>query len=263
MNLADKIGERWVPILGQEFEKEYLQKLGAWITYTRQSKTIYPESQDIFKALKLCPYGQVKVVIIGQDPYYDGTADGLAFSYKDGLKFPKGKKSLDIILEEIERDCYDGFNLNKDYQLDYLAKQGVLLLNSILTVFKGKPASHKDLGWENFTDAVIISQIMEPSRKVFMLWGNEAKAAFNRVKSKIDYFFYDVHLVLEAKRPASDLYNSDSFGNITPNYPNTFSGCKHFSQANQFLLDTHTTCIDWLPVTEPHFNLKLSDTAPF
>lgn len=266
--LANLIGESWVPVLGEEFNKDYLRQLAGWISYTRQSKTIYPESADVFRALKLCPYGQVKVVILGQDPYYDGSADGLAFSYKDGLKFPKGKKSLDIILEEVERDCYNGFNVNKDYQLDYLAKQGVLLLNSILTVFKGKAGSHKGLGWETLTSKIILTQIKDSSPKVFMLWGKEAKDLyFNAIAStekEHSFFYYNhKHLILEAKHPASDLYNSDSFGNISLDYPNTFSGCKHFSKANQFLLENNLTCIDWLPTKEPFNNIKLSDTAPF
>lgn len=259
--LENVIGESWVPVIGDEFKKEYLQKLSKWISHIRQSKTIYPESPDVFRALKLCPYGQVKVVIIGQDPYHNSLADGLAFSYKGGLK-PPGKHSLDIILDEMERDCYDGFNVNRSYELDYLAKQGVLLLNTILTVFKGQALSHKDIGWETLTDKIILSQILEPTPKVFMLWGNEAKNTFNRVKAQIDYIFYNIHLILEAKHPASDLYNKDQFGNITPDYPNTFSGCQHFSAANKFITDNNMTAINWFPVEEPYFNQILDKGYP-
>jgi uracil-DNA glycosylase len=266
------IGESWINEIGQEFTKEYMQKLSTWVSYTRQSKTIYPESPDVFRALKLCPNGQVKVVILGQDPYYDGTADGLAFSYKDGVRPPGKKKSLDIILDEIERDCYDGFNVNRDYQLDYLAKQGVLLLNSVLTVFKGKPDSHKGMGWETLTERILLSQIIDKSPKVFMLWGNNAKDIFDSLSKKVvnlDYvtnypvsYLLTNHLVLKAKHPASDLYNSDQFGDITPDFPNTFSGCKHFSQANDFLGKNDMTSINWFPIQEPYFNEPLDIGYP-
>lgn len=262
--LEELIGKTWVPIIGQEFEQEYLQKLANWIGHTRESKTIYPEREDVFKALQLCPYGQVKVVILGQDPYYDGTADGLAFSYKDGVRPHGKKKSLDVILDEAERDCYDGFNVNRDYQLDYLAKQGVLLLNSVLTVFKGKADSHKGLGWERLTTRIILSQIAENSPKVFLIWGNNAKELFDQIVSlrisigsstnfPVSYLL-DKHLVLEAKHPAADLYGADQFGEIKVDYPNTFSGCKHFSQANTFLMNNQLSPINWFPIYEPFLN---------
>ncbi len=271
--LEEVIGESWVPVIGDEFNKEYLQKLATWLSTTRESRTIFPEREDVFKALKLCPYGQVKVVIVGQDPYYDGSADGLCFSYKDGVR-PSGKdKSLDVILKEIEQDCYNGFNPSIDYQLDYLAKQGVLLLNSVLTVFKGSADSHKGLGWERLTSRILLSQIIENSPKVFMLWGKNAQSLFDdlcNAEVSVGYsehipvaYFLDKHLILKAKHPASDLYGKDQFGNITPDYPNTFSGCKHFSQANEFLLSKGLGCIDWFSVEEPYFNEVLSNKAPF
>ena len=265
--LENVIGESWVPVIGDEFKKEYLQKLSKWISHIRQSKTIYPESPDVFRALKLCPYGQVKVVIIGQDPYHNGLADGLAFSYKGGLK-PPGKHSLDIILDEIERDCYDGFNVNRSYELDYLAKQGVLLLNTILTVFKGQALSHKNIGWETLTTKITQSQILEDTPKVFLLWGREAKDFFFNCINQNDklrnneIYYYQHHLILEAKHPASDLYNKDQFGNITPDYPSTFSGCQHFSAANKFITDNNMTAINWFPVEEPYFNQILDKGYP-
>jgi uracil-DNA glycosylase len=256
--LNQVIGDSWVPVIGEEFTKEYMQKLSSWLSTTRTAKTIYPDGPDVFRALKLCPHGQVKVVIIGQDPYYDGTADGLAFSYKEGIRPPGKKKSLDVILDEIERDCYDGFNVNRDYQLDYLAKQGVLLLNTVLTVFKGKPNSHRGFGWEFLTDKIIASQILERSPKVFMLWGVDAKTSFGRVIANLGYLYDEYyHLILEAKHPAADLYGADQFGDITPDYPNTFSGCKHFSQANDFLDKNNMTRINWFSTEEPYFNKEL------
>jgi uracil-DNA glycosylase len=261
--LSNIIGN-WAPILQQEFDSEYLQKLAQWISYTRESKTIYPEKEDVFKALKLCPYGQVKVIIVGQDPYYDGSADGLAFSYKDGKKPQQTKKSLDVIFDEIEEDCYNGFQLNRDYQLDYLAKQGVLLLNSVLTVFHGKANSHAGLGWETLTKRILESQVRETSPKVFLLWGKEAQNLFDSLSPIIDEYCYTMnHLVLRAKHPAADLYGKDQFGDCKADYPNTFRGCKHFSQANRFLLDHQVGAIDWSNPHEPYFNPKLSDQPPF
>lgn len=265
--MLDKIiGPSWVPILEEEFKSEYMQKLSAWLAPFREPdsiKTVYPDSQDVFKALQLCPYGQVKVVIIGQDPYHDGQADGLAFSYKNGLSTKK--QSLEVILDEVERDCYDGFNPGRDYQLDYLAKQGVLLLNSSLTVFKGKPASHKGFGWERLTRTIVDSQLAEPSPKVFMLWGKEAQQLLynspDMVRKHNDKL--NGHLILNAPHPASDLYNRDTFGDIVGRFPERFTGCKHFSQANKFLLDNQLTAIDWFPTQEPYFNIKLSDQPPF
>jgi len=260
--IEELIGESWVQPIGNEFYKDYLQKMGEWISHTRKSMTIYPDSEDVFKALKLCPFNQVKVVILGQDPYYNGVADGLAFSYKGGVKVGVSKtQSLDVIFDEIERDCYEGFAVNRDYDLSYLAKQGVLLLNTCLTVFRGKPGSHVGMGWEKLTKAILLSVIREKSPKVFMTWGNHAKASFKEALAMDDLGYN--HLVLEAPHPAADLYNKNSFGDIIPNYPTTFSGCKHFSKANQFLKDSYITPIDWFPTLEPYFNIKLSDDLMF
>lgn len=263
------IHDSWIPVIGEEFSKEYMQKLANWIGYTRQSRTILPAKEDVFKAFQLTPFGQIKVIIIGQNPYpQDGVADGLAFSFKDGKKHQQGMQALDIILDEIERDCYKGFNLNRDYDLSYLAKQGVLLLNSWLTVFKGDPNSHKDIGWQIFTSKVIQELIKERTPKVFMLWGNEAKDLFKKSCEVIAndgiLIQYTDHLVLASYHPAADLHNRDQFGQVTAQYPNGFSGCKHFSQANNFLLDKHQmTPIDWAPIGEPYFNPQLSNKTPF
>lgn len=260
--LADVIGESWVPILEQEMSKEYMQKLGAWLSNARESNTIYPDSPDVFKALKLCPFGQIKAVILGQDPYHNGVADGLCFSYKDGIKQGTGsRQSLDVIIKEIEDDVYDGFNVNYDYDLSYLAKQGVLLLNSILTVYRGKPLSHANFGWEHLTQKILYEVILESQPKVFLLWGAEARKTFERAKAKtpsdLEFQFewaMQKHLVLESVHPASDLYKKDSFGYTKPDYPNTFAGNKHFSQANTFLMKNLTEPINWFNIYEPYNN---------
>jgi uracil-DNA glycosylase len=261
--LSEIIGESWTKVIGEEFDKEYMQKLSAWISYQRESKTIYPDSEDVFRALKLCPHGQVKVVIIGQEPYYQGNADGLAFSYKNGFRMGQGMQSLDVILNEIENDCYQGFNINREYQLDYLAKQGVLLLNSVLTVFRGRVGSHKDIGWEKLTSKIIQTQIEEKSPKVFMLWGNDAKVTWSNAIGDTEklhgFSLYGEHLVLDAYHPAYDLHKRDSSGNITVQYPDGFTGCKHFSKANDFLIKNQLTAINWFDVNEPHFNEPINE----
>lgn len=262
MGLESIIGS-WTPVLEQEFKSDYLVKLGNWVSYMRQSNTIFPASEDVFKALKLCPYGQVRVIIVGQDPYpQEGVADGLAFSYKSGKKQGDKKQSLDVILEEIERDCYEGFHPTFDYQLDYLAKQGVLLLNSVLTVFKNKPGSHVGLGWEKLTSRILLSQIQERSPKCFMIWGAEAKKAINNIATKFEIEFTN-HLFLYAPHPAADLYKRDQFGDTKPDYPNTFAGNKHFSQCNEFLNSKGLGAINWLPTYEPFFNKDLTEEPPF
>ena len=259
--ISDLVHSSWVPLMEEEFKKEYLQKLAAWLNHIRQSKVVYPDSQDVFRALKLCPYEDTKVVILGQEPYYQGNADGLAFSYKDGFRAGQGMQALDVILAEIERDCYNGFNVNQDYQLDYLAKQGVLLLNAVLTVFRGQVGSHKDIGWQKLTTEIIKALILNPSPKVFMLWGNEARNVYWKA---IDHLLYPEHnLVLNAYHPAYDLHRRDNLGRLVLKYPDGFSGCGHFSQANKFLLQHNRSAIDWLPVEKNAGLPILSDQLPF
>lgn len=259
------IGSSWVPILQKEFDSKYMQDLSAWLRDQRVHgiKKIYPEGEDVFKALQLCPYGQVKVVIIGKDPYYQkGVADGLAFSYKNGMKHFAGKQSLDVILEEIEQDVYNGFDVNADYDLSYLAKQGVLLLNACLTVFEGSPGSHKDKGWEKFTSAIIYSQIIEPSPKVFLVWGRDAQSVLENMSPVIYEAIHSYgHTWLYAPHPASDLHNRDSFGNIIGKFPDRFTGCKHFSQVNAFLVKKDMTPINWYSTAEPFFNPPLTSAG--
>jgi len=270
--LANIIGKSWVPIIGEEFEMEYMRKLSNWLSYTRQSRTIYPESEDVFKAFRLCPYGQVKVVIVGQNPYHNGQADGLAFSFKDGKPAGSTKQALHVILDEIESDCYNGFQVARDYDLTYLAKQGVLLLNSVLTCFRGQPESHmktainSGIGWEMFIKKVLVSQIREENSKVFLLWGNKAQEILDEAYIEYEKTFGFTsyrHLLLKAKHPAYDLYNRDQLGNIVSRYPDSFTGCKHFSQVNNFLAGKEEKKINWLPIREPEFNIDISEKEHF
>lgn len=241
--IEELIGKSWVPILQEEFKKEYLINLGNWIAYKRKSFTIYPDKEDVFKAFKLCPYGQVKVVILGQDPYYNGQADGLAFSYKDGIPINNRKQSLDVIYTEIEQDIYNGFYLDKDFDLTRWSKQGVLLLNAVLTVQRNKPDSHAGKGWEIFTDRVIISQVEEKSPKVFMLWGSKSKEVFWECVGN-NLLDTRNHLILEALHPASDIRNYGQY-NTESHFPNSFLGCEHFSKCNKFLEANNLTKITW------------------
>jgi uracil-DNA glycosylase len=259
--IGDLVHSSWIPLMEEEFKKEYLQKLAAWLAHIRQSKIVYPDSQDVFRSLKLCPYTDTKVIILGQEPYYQGNADGLAFSYKDGFRAGKGMQALDVIFAEIERDCYNGFNVNMDYQLDYLAKQGVLLLNAVLTVFRGQVGSHKDIGWQKLTVRILKSLMLDRSPKVFMLWGTAADNIFLEAIRNIPYPLD--HLLLKAHHPAYDLHKRDNIGRLVLKYPDGFSGCAHFSQANRFLLQHNRSAIDWFPVEKNTEIPALSDQLPF
>ena len=200
------------------------------VNQLRKDNTIYPPQNLLLNALELLPFDKVKVVIIGQDPYHgEGQAHGLAFSVPNGIKCPP---SLRNIIKEINNDdelqnsqfsltCSDDFNLTN------WAKQGVLLINSVLSVVDSKPASHrKKLGWENLTDSIIESLSSKSEGIVFMLWGNDAK----KKKILIDD---NKHLILEAVHPSPLSANRGFFG------------CKHFSKANKFLLEHGKTPINW------------------
>lgn len=178
----------------------------------REEEPTCPDSCDIFKALTLCPLDQVRVVILGQDPYHGGQAHGLAFSVKRGHKMPP---SLRNIFKELADDT--GKQLRTDTDLSDWAKSGVLLLNSILTVRRGAAASHRHLGWESYTDKLISQISSSKSGVVFMLWGAFAKKkVFLIDKSK--------HLVLEASHPSP----------LSANKGGWF-GCKHFTTANAYI----------------------------
>jgi uracil-DNA glycosylase len=212
----------WKKALGEEFEKPYFQNLAETVKEKYTHGDIFPPSDLIFNALALCPFEDVRVVILGQDPYHGpGQAHGLSFSVPDGIKTPP---SLKNIYKEIKADL--GKEIPLSGNLEYWARQGVLLLNATLTVEARKPASHQKLGWEKFTDAVIKKVSGEKEHVVFLLWGNFARAK----KELIDT---DKHLVLEAPHPSP-------FSAYTG-----FFGCRHFSQTNTYLRRNKLPEINW------------------
>ena len=217
-----RINEAWKKLLQPEFEKPYFTNLVEFVRSEYANHTVYPSGANIFRALDKCSPDDVKVVIIGQDPYHgEGQANGLCFSVNDGVMFPP---SLRNIFKEIESDL--GIKVPTSGNLDRWAEQGVLLLNSTLTVRAHAAASHAGHGWEQFTDAVVAKLSEFKSGVVYMLWGNYAQkkgAVVDRSRN----------LVLKAAHPSPlSAYNG-------------FFGCRHFSQANNYLLSIGKTPIKW------------------
>ncbi len=215
------IGNDWDELLKDEFESSYYLQLREFLKEEYSKYTIYPHMNDIFNAFKYTSYENTKVVILGQDPYInENEAHGLSFSVKHGVKTPP---SLKNVYKEIEGDL--GITLDNHGNLEKWAKQGVLLLNTTLTVRSKSSASHKGNGWETFTDNVIkiINQKKEPV--VFLLWGNPAKAKAELITNKN-------HLVLLAAHPS-------------PLARGAFFGSKHFSKTNEFLTKNNQEIIDW------------------
>jgi len=234
-------GDSWYELLKDVINSEYMSKIGNYLRQRRTETIVYPEENLVFRALKFTHTTQVKVVILGQDPYYDGSANGLAFGFKDDSK-KRPSKSLDVIFKEVERDLYNGLHLDFDQTLISWAQQGVLLWNTVLTVERGIPKSHENIGWQRFTKILMYELIKDPAPKVFMAWGAEANALLDEVVTKIPL---GTHLLLRSKHPAADLYNADQMGNTIPNYPATFAGNKHFSQANNYLDKNKRQPIKW------------------
>jgi uracil-DNA glycosylase len=215
-------GNDWDQIMNGEFEKDYYKKLRSFLKSEYASKTVYPDMHDIFNAQKYTPYKEVKAVIIGQDPYHGpGQAHGLCFSVKKGIQPPP---SLVNIFKEINADL--GIAPPSHGELTDWAKQGVLLLNTALTVREAQPNSHKGMGWEIYTDTVIKKLNQRESPIVFILWGANAK-------SKTVLITNPAHKILTAAHPSPlSAYNG-------------FFGCRHFSKANEFLIKSGTTPINW------------------
>ena len=213
----------WKTVLIEEFQKSYFVNLMQKVNFEYQNKTCFPPKNLIFEAFNSCSFDNLKVVIIGQDPYHGaGEANGLCFSVNDGIANPP---SLKNIFKEIENDV--GF-AEKNGNLQRWASQGVLLLNATLTVEKDKANSHKNLGWKIFTDAVIEKINAEKKDIVFLLWGNFAK---NKGK-KIDR---NKHLVLESGHPSP----------LSANKKMWFLEKKQFSHTNVFLKSRGISEIDW------------------
>ncbi len=216
-----RIDPSWKAVLDEEFTKPYWEPLSTKVRQHYQQSTVYPPPADVFRAFNLCPFNRVKVVIVGQDPYHGPKqANGLSFAVHDGIALPP---SLKNIYKEIENDL--GIQPLPSGDLSRWAKQGVLLLNSVLTVQAGKPASHARMGWEQFTDAAISALNARREHIVYMLWGRYAQgkgASINR----------DKNLVLASAHP-SPLAGGAFFGN------------HHFSQCNNYLTQHGEEAIDW------------------
>ena len=216
--------ESWIPFLNKELSQPYFKSILEKINTDLQSNiTVYPSKKNILKVFSLPP-NKIRVVILGQEPYHNGHADGLAFSSnKSQIHCPK---SLQNIFKEMNTDISVK---SRDKNLSYLFNQGVFLLNSILTVQEKTPLSHKSIGWEDLTKKVIhrITLVQQPM--VFMLWGN---VAYNTWKESTQSLCTDHILILQAAHPS-------------PLSSHKFFGCKHFSKANNFFLQHQLPTIEW------------------
>lgn len=217
-----QIHESWKQILADEFQSDYFSKLKDFLTEEKQKFDIYPPGNQIFSAFNLTPFNEVKVVIIGQDPYHGSKqAHGLCFSVAKGVKKPP---SLVNIFKEIKQDL--DLPIPENGNLDNWAKQGVLLLNATLTVRAHQAGSHQKKGWENFTDEVIRKLSNSKENLIFLLWGNFAIAK----KQLIDE---SKHRILSSAHPSPfSVYRG-------------FSGNKHFSRTNEILIELGLNEIDW------------------
>jgi uracil-DNA glycosylase len=217
-----QIEESWKQILSAEFEKDYFRQLTDFVRNEYRSTTVYPPGKLIFNAFNLCPFEQVKVVIIGQDPYHGpGQAHGLCFSVNDNVPFPP---SLRNIFKEIQDDL--GKPIPESGNLTRWAKQGVLLLNATLTVRAHQANSHRGIGWEEFTDAAIRALAEQREHLVFILWGAYAQ-------KKGAFIDRSRHLVLTSVHPSPLSAHNGFFGN------------RHFSRANEYLQQHGQTPIEW------------------
>ena len=216
------IGNDWDEILSEEFEKDYYQKLRSFLDEEYKNKTIYPLAQNIYNALRLTTYKDTKVVILGQDPYHEpNQAHGLAFSVNKGVNIPP---SLINIYKELHDDI--GCAIPNHGYLVSWAKQGVLLLNTVLTVIAHQANSHKNKGWELLTDTIIQKLNDKQEPLVFILWGSNAR-------SKKQYITNPKHLIIESVHPSPlSAYNG-------------FFGSKPFSKTNDFLIKNNLKPIDW------------------
>lgn len=216
-----KIDSSWKKVLKSEFEKTYWESLTKNVREQYLKTAVYPPAKNIFRAFDLCPLDKVKVVIIGQDPYHGiSQANGLSFSVNDGINLPP---SLQNIYKEIHNDL--GITSLTSGDLTRWASQGVLMLNSVLTVLANKPASHSGLGWEQFTDAAIKALNENRSNIVYMLWGKYAQA-------KGEVIDRDKNLVLTSAHPS-------------PYSATNFFGNHHFSQCNKYLEEHGLSPINW------------------
>ena len=216
------IGNSWDSILAEEFRSDWYMQLREFLKYEYSHYRIYPDMYDIFNALKYTDYHDVKAVIVGQDPYHGaGQAHGLCFSVKKGIELPP---SLKNIFAELNADL--GVPIPQSGELTKWAKEGVLLLNTALTVREGQANSHRGKGWEKLTDAIISKLNERDKPMVFILWGGNARAKKSLINSR-------KHLILESAHPSPlSAYNG-------------FFGNRHFSRTNQFLTQNGIEPINW------------------
>lgn len=211
----------WNPLLRDQFEEPYWRQLQAFVREERAHHEVYPPHDEVFAALHLTPHSDVKVLILGQDPYHGpGQAHGLSFSVREGVAVPP---SLRNVFKELGEDL--GVPKPRSGNLDGWAAQGVLLLNSVLTVRQATPGSHANSGWEEFTDATIRALDARDERVVFLLWGGYARKKAALVTNP-------AHVVLEAGHPS-------------PMNPRGFLGSRPFSAANKALADAGLPSVDW------------------
>lgn len=218
-----KLTQGWKDVLEQEFDQPYFLTLKTFLLREKEmGHVIFPPGSQIFAALDHTPFDQVKVVILGQDPYHGiGQAHGLCFSVNDGVRFPP---SLQNIFKELETDC--GCSIPASGNLLPWTQQGVLLLNATLTVRKDQPGSHQQKGWEVFTDKIIQEISSRKDHIVFILWGKFAQSKASLIDAR-------KHLILKAAHPSPfSAYQG-------------FFGCRHFSQTNAYLIQHHKTPINW------------------
>ncbi|MPL99175.1 Uracil-DNA glycosylase [bioreactor metagenome] len=220
--IEPKIEESWKKLLAGEFQQPYFSKLKDFLVEEKRKYSVFPPGDRIFSAFDLTPFDKVKVVILGQDPYHGrGQAHGLCFSVNPGIPFPP---SLVNIFKELQSDL--GIKPPISGELSAWAHQGVLLLNTVLTVRENTADSHKNKGWEQFTDSVIRYISAEKENVVFILWGNNAKVKTQLIDTA-------KHCILTAAHPSP---LSASRG---------FFGCRHFSRANEYLVSKNIEPIDW------------------
>ena len=211
----------WDVVLKEEYEKNYFKNIAMFINKEYKEKIVYPPKRDILRALKLTDYNDVKVVILGQDPYHgENEANGLSFSVNEGIKLPPS-------LKNIYKELYDDLGITKTTgDLTSWANQGVLLLNSVLTVLKDTPTSHSKIGWQEYTDAIIKKLNEREKPIVFILWGNYARSKKNLITNKR-------HYIIESTHPSPFSANSG------------FLGSRPFSKTNEFLKKNNIKEIEW------------------
>lgn len=222
-DIREFVPDDWKALLAEEFNSPYFQKIIDFLEEEKNNnRTVYPPREEIFSAFRLTPFEEVKVVIIGQDPYHGkGQAHGLCFSVKKGVPPPP---SLINIFTEIKSDC--GISISGHGELTSWARQGVLLLNAILTVRENQPGSHRNIGWQQFTDKVISLISEKKEGIVFLLWGKYAQ-------SKSDLIDEGKHYILQAAHPSPYSVRAGFFG------------CRHFSKTNEILKSLKRQPINW------------------